>query len=76
MLIVDHGKVIASGTQETLRRMLPPSTTSRVEIEGAVDDDVLALLASRGIAVRGRPGSSLEDVFLDVADRVQRSPAA
>src|SRR5439155_19044601 len=52
VVILDHGKVIASGTQDSLHHMLPATTPRRIEIEGAVDQELLALLASRGFAVR------------------------
>jgi hypothetical protein len=45
--------------------MLPGHARRRVGIEGVIDDDVLAWLAARGIAVRSdAPEASLEDVFL------------
>jgi ABC-2 type transport system ATP-binding protein len=65
IVIVDHGKVIASDTREGLQRMLPPTSSKRIEIEGAVDDDVLAWLALRGLTIRASaPEVSLEEVFL------------
>jgi ABC-2 type transport system ATP-binding protein len=65
IVIIDHGKVIASDTREGLQRLLPPTNTRRIEIEGAVDEEVLAWLALRGLAVRaGAAGASLEEVFL------------
>ena len=73
VVIVDHGKVVASGTKDALRRMLPAATTRRVEIEGDIDDAVLALLAARGITARdGPPQTSLEDVFLHLTGRQLR----
>jgi ABC-2 type transport system ATP-binding protein len=73
IVIVDHGKVIASDTREGLHRLLPPTNTKRIEIEGAVDEEVLAWLALRGLTVRdGASGDSLEDVFLILTGRQLR----
>ena len=68
--IVDHGKVIASGTREALRARGTGSSRRRLEIEGSIDDSLLALLASRGVTVKG--GASLEDVFLELTGRALR----
>ena len=65
IVIIDHGKIIASDTRAGLQRLLPPTNTRRIEIEGAVDEEVLAWLALRGLAVRaGASEASLEEVFL------------
>lgn len=73
IVIVDHGKVIATDSPEGLRRMLPPTTTKRIEIEGVVDDEVLAWLAARGLDVRdASSGHSLENVFLHLTGRQLR----
>jgi ABC-2 type transport system ATP-binding protein len=70
VVIIDHGKVIAADTRDNLRRMLPGHVRRRVEIEGAIDDEVLAWLAVREIAVRSdAPEASLEDVFLHLTGR-------
>jgi len=73
VVIVDHGRVIASDTRDGLRRLLPPTSVRRFEIQGAVDDEVLAWLGTRGVAVRSVvPGASLEDVFLHLTGRELR----
>jgi ABC-2 type transport system ATP-binding protein len=73
IIIVDHGQVIASDTREGLFRMLPPTSSMRMEIEGAVDEEVLAWLAERGVTVRGDAhGASLEAVFLHLTGRQLR----
>ena len=69
VVIIDHGKVIASGTKDEVRRMLPSRSTRRLEIDGVIDDELLALLAARGLAVRGGASASLEDVFLHLTGR-------
>src|SRR5256886_2060184 len=70
--IVDHGKVIASGAQEQLHRLLPASSARRMEIEGVIDEELVALLAARGVALRGSSAGSLEDVFLHLTGRQLR----
>ncbi len=73
IVILDHGKVIASDTQEGLHRLLPLTSVRRIEIEGAVDEEILAWLVARGITVRrDTPGASLEDVFLHLTGRQLR----
>ncbi len=73
VVIVDHGKVVASGTKDALRRMLPAPATRRLEIEGDIDEAVLSLLAARGITAReGQAQASLEDVFLHLTGRQLR----
>ncbi len=72
IVIVDHGRVIASDTKSNLHRLLPATATRRVEVEGVIDDELLALLASRGLAVRGETGASLESVFLHLTGRALR----
>jgi linearmycin/streptolysin S transport system ATP-binding protein len=73
IVIMDHGRVAASGTKESLRRMLPASGRHRAEIEGLIDDEVLAFLAARGLAVRDADSQgSLEDVFLHLTGKQLR----
>jgi len=73
IIIIDQGKVIASDTREGLRRLLPPTHPQRIEIEGAVDDEILAWLAERGVTVRGGAhGAALEAVFLHLTGRQLR----
>jgi len=71
IVIIDRGRTIASGTQDELRRAVPGSA-ARVELEGAVDAELLALLAARGLTVRARSGASIEDVFLHLTGRELR----
>ena len=72
IVIMDHGRVIASGDRDALRRLVPATAPRRFEIEGAVDEETLALLAARGIVVRGAAQASLEDVFLHLTGRALR----
>ncbi len=72
IVIMDAGRVVASGTSEVLRQQLPDTTPRRLELEGAIDDEVVALLAARGIAVSAGRGASLEDVFLHLTGRQLR----
>ena len=72
IVIMDHGKVIAADTKNGLQRMLPATAKKRLEIEGIVDDEVLALLAAKGLAIKSSTGASLEDVFLHLTGRQLR----
>jgi ABC-2 type transport system ATP-binding protein len=72
IVIVDHGSVVASGDRATLAAMLPAQAVRRYEIEGAVDDEVLAMLRSRGLQVRDAGQRSLEAVFLHLTGRELR----
>jgi ABC-2 type transport system ATP-binding protein len=72
VVIVDHGKVIASDTKSGLHALLPATARKRVEIEGVVDEATLAFLAARGIVVKSETGASLEDVFLHLTGRQLR----
>src|SRR5258706_10154182 len=73
IVIVDHGRVVASGTKESLRRMLPSTGKRKAEVEGPLDAEVLALLAARGLVVREVDShASLEDVFLHLTGRQLR----
>ena len=77
IVVIDHGRVVASGTQAELARTLPAvNETLEVEITGAPDAALLAALAAlpgvrrvqRGTA--GQP--NLEDVFLALTGRQLR----
>jgi len=72
VVIVDHGKVVAAGTSAELKRQLPPKPVRRLEIEGPVDEALVAEFAARGIAVKGETGATLEDVFLHLTGRALR----
>jgi ABC-2 type transport system ATP-binding protein len=77
IVVIDHGRVVASGTQAELARTLPAANeTLELEIAGAPDASLLAALAAlpgvrrvqRGTA--GQP--NLEDVFLALTGRQLR----
>ncbi len=73
IVIVDHGRVVASGTKESLRRILPATQVRRAEVEGPIDDEVLAFLAAHGLVVReAEARGSLEDVFLHLTGKQLR----
>ncbi len=72
IVVMDHGRVVASGTQDELRALLPVKTHRRIEVEGAVDEALMQLLAARGLAVRDAQRASLEDVFLHLTGRQLR----
>ena len=73
IVIVDHGRIAASGTKESLRRILPATQVRRAEVEGPIDDEVLAFLAAHGLVVREADGrGSLEDVFLHLTGKQLR----
>ncbi len=72
IVIVDAGRVVASGTREALCEQLPAAAPRRLELGGAIDDEVVALLAARGVTVRAVRGASLEDVFLHLTGRQLR----
>jgi ABC-2 type transport system ATP-binding protein len=73
IVIVDHGRIVATDTLDGLVGLLPGGATRRLAIEGVVDDEVVAWLAARGIAVdAGRGGGALEDVFLHLTGRALR----
>ncbi len=73
IVIVDHGRIVASDTIDGLVGLLPQRVTRRLTIEGVVDDEVMAWLAARGLAVgTDRAGGALEDVFLHLTGRELR----
>ncbi len=73
IVIIDHGRVIASDTTAALRALLASPSQRRFEIEGAIDDELLAQLAARGVAVSAAADQgSLEDVFLHLTGRSLR----
>jgi len=71
IVIMDHGKVIASGDPDQLRGLLPVTGARRLQIEGAFDDELLRMLSARGLAVHAS-GATLEDVFLHLTGRELR----
>ena len=72
IVIMDHGRVAASGTKESLRRLLPDTGVRRAEVEGPIDDEVREYLIARGLVVRELDDGSLEDVFLHLTGRQLR----
>ncbi len=72
IVVMDHGQVVASGTQAELRALLPARVHRRVVVEGAIDAPTLELLAARGLAVRDAQEACLEDVFLHLTGRQLR----
>ena len=72
IVIIDHGRVVASDTKEALRARLPGNSARRYEISGAVDAAFLADLKSRGISTKLIEEASLEDVFLHLTGRQLR----
>jgi len=73
IVIVDHGKVVASGTSDGLRAMLAPAKVRNARIEGAIDDEVRAFLGARGLVLHEEDAhGSLEDVFLQLTGRQLR----
>jgi ABC-2 type transport system ATP-binding protein len=69
IVILDRGVIVAAGTKAQLHQLLPPTATRRAQIEGAIDEQTLALLVARGISVKSDTGASLEDVFLHLTGR-------
>ncbi len=71
IVILDHGRVIASGSAAELYRLAPVSTATTLEIEGAVDAAALAAFAARGVVVKEirSKGATLESVFLHLTGR-------
>ncbi len=72
VVIVDHGRVIADDTVAGLRARLPEAGPPRLEIDGPVDEELLALLAARGLSARVTGGATLEGVFLHLTGRATR----
>jgi ABC-2 type transport system ATP-binding protein len=74
IVVIDHGRVVAAGTQAELRAHLPASDTVTLELAGEPDAALLALLAERGVPVRSmqRSHATLEDVFLALTGRQLR----
>jgi ABC-2 type transport system ATP-binding protein len=74
IVIIDHGKVIAADTREGLCRLAPEGVTTTVEIDGEVDEAVLAALAAHGLRARKvrSSGATLESVFLHLTGRQLR----
>ncbi|MEP7299520.1 MAG: ABC transporter ATP-binding protein [Burkholderiales bacterium] len=75
IVIIDHGRVVASGTQAELARTLPSSETLELDLAAAPDAQLLAMLtALPGVRAvqRGTRSANLEDVFLALTGRQLR----
>ena len=75
IVIIDHGRVVASGTQAELARTLPSTETLELDLDAAPDAELLATLAGlKGVRAvqRGTRRANLEDVFLALTGRQLR----
>ncbi len=70
IVIIDRGRVIADDDAPGLRARLPAAHADREHtLTGALDEELRAMLASKGVAVRDGDGASLEAVFLHLTGR-------
>ena len=70
IVIVDHGRVVASGTPAELYRQLPAAQTLQIEIDGSADADVFESVA--GIeSMRFEPGR----IVLAITDLLRDTPS-
>jgi ABC-2 type transport system ATP-binding protein len=65
IVIIDHGKVVASGTLPELYRLLPATDTLRIDCEGGFDP--VRLLAIEGVSKAERVGDQLTLCTNDLA---------
>ena len=65
IVIIDHGKVVASGTLAELYRLLPTSASLQLECEGAFDP--AALLSLPGVSGARRAGDQISVATNDLA---------
>ena len=75
IVVIDHGRVVASGTQAELARTLPSTETLELELAGTPDAQLLqALAALPGVRAvqHGTRQANLEDVFLALTGRQLR----
>ncbi|MEO5697649.1 MAG: ABC transporter ATP-binding protein [Burkholderiaceae bacterium] len=77
IVVIDHGKVVASGTQAELAKVIPQANELlEVEVDGAPDPALLAALAAlpgvRGVQRSNGGKANLEDVFLALTGRQLR----
>lgn len=75
IVIIDHGRVVASGTQAELARRLPFTETLELELAAAADARLVqALAALPGVRTvrRGTQAGNLEGVFLALTGRQLR----
>ena len=78
IIIVDHGRVVAEGTQQSLRAALPAAggAGGRWILEGELDAATRDVLAARGLRLHAATeAASLEDVFLHLTGRSLRDEA-
>ena len=73
IVIVDHGRVVATGTPPQLLARLPAREGGAHLVEGTLDAEALQWLEARGLRVRGAASAgSLEAVFLHLTGRSLR----
>ncbi len=70
IVIVDHGRVVASGTPAELYRQLPAAQTLRIEIDGNADANVFEGVAGV-VSVRFEPGR----IVLAITDLLRDTPS-
>ena len=78
IIIVDHGRIVAEGTQQSLRAALPAADRAGGPwtFEGELDAAARDFLAARGVLARAATqAASLEDVFLHLTGRSLRDEA-
>jgi ABC-2 type transport system ATP-binding protein len=78
IVIIDHGKVVASGTLAELLRVLPAAQTLQIDIEGAFDASALQAVAGvKNIRLDGgRLTVGLDDLTLGAPTVLQAVAAA
>ncbi len=73
LVIIDHGRVVAAGTQAALMERLPAAPKLTLEIEGTVDLAALRALPGVGKVRQLAAGpATLEDLFLALTGRQLR----
>jgi len=70
IVIIDHGKVVASDTLAGIERLLPATQSLEIELDGTVDLDALA-----GLPGIGRPEQRGQVLHAAVADLARDTPA-
>jgi ABC-2 type transport system ATP-binding protein len=70
IVIIDHGRVVASGTLAELTAILPDAQTLQVDVDGTIDTGVLAALPGvKRVRQMTPERGNLEDVFLTLTGR-------
>jgi len=73
IVIIDHGRVVASGTLAELTAALPAAQTLQVDVDATIDAGVLAALPGvKRVRHMGPDRGNLEDVFLTLTGRELR----